>query len=144
MSDIKTMVNGLNKFLTAIYGEETRLSILLAMLGFEPQQIDFLRKHHLEQVVTSFITAINECPGIKSKDNRLRMIITRRFGLDGKPPETLQAIGASMGITRERVRQLEQKAIRRCKYHKTRNFLQTSLYQIASSLLSNSEPVSDS
>lgn len=28
MSDIKTMVNGLNKFLSAIYGEETRLSLL--------------------------------------------------------------------------------------------------------------------
>jgi RNA polymerase primary sigma factor len=42
-----------------------------------------------------------------------RTVITRRFGLDGSEPLTLEAIGQSMGVTRERVRQIEAAALRR-------------------------------
>ncbi|MDX6480446.1 MAG: polymerase primary sigma factor [Gaiellaceae bacterium] len=43
---------------------------------------------------------------------RLRRIITLRFGLDGGTPYTLDEIGADVGVTRERVRQLETRALR--------------------------------
>ena len=43
---------------------------------------------------------------------RMRLVITRRFGLDGQPPQTLEQVGAELGITRERVRQLESRALR--------------------------------
>jgi RNA polymerase primary sigma factor len=36
-----------------------------------------------------------------------RRVLRRRFGLEGDPPETLEAIGRRMGYTRERVRQIE-------------------------------------
>jgi RNA polymerase primary sigma factor len=42
-----------------------------------------------------------------------RGIIERRFGLGGEAPVTLEAIGREMGVTRERVRQLEAAALRK-------------------------------
>jgi RNA polymerase primary sigma factor len=43
---------------------------------------------------------------------RGRSVLMRRFGLDGNPPQTLEQVGESLGITRERVRQLEARALR--------------------------------
>jgi len=37
---------------------------------------------------------------------RMRLVLARRFGLDGEIPQTLEEVGSSLGITRERVRQL--------------------------------------
>jgi RNA polymerase primary sigma factor len=43
---------------------------------------------------------------------RMRRVVTLRFGLDGENPQTLEQVGNGLGITRERVRQLESRALR--------------------------------
>jgi RNA polymerase primary sigma factor len=43
---------------------------------------------------------------------RMRRVLSLRFGLDGEPPQTLEEVGTQLGITRERVRQLETRALR--------------------------------
>jgi RNA polymerase primary sigma factor len=43
---------------------------------------------------------------------RMRRVLSLRFGLDGEPPQTLEEVGGQLGITRERVRQLETRALR--------------------------------
>jgi RNA polymerase primary sigma factor len=43
---------------------------------------------------------------------RMRHVLLRRFGLDGRPPQTLEQVGTDLGVTRERVRQLETRALR--------------------------------
>lgn len=46
-------------------------------------------------------------------DEREATVLRLRFGLDGKPPLTLKQIGAEIGLTRERVRQIEAEALRK-------------------------------
>ncbi len=44
-------------------------------------------------------------------------IVRRRFGLDRDEPETLQIISAQLGISRERVRQIEKGALKKLREH---------------------------
>lgn len=53
-------------------------------------------------------------------NDREREIIIRHFGLNDEPPMTLEDIGKLYGITRERVRQIESKAMRKLRTSKTR------------------------
>ena len=43
---------------------------------------------------------------------RMRHVLAMRFGLEGERPHTLEEVGSGLGITRERVRQLETRALR--------------------------------
>ena len=49
---------------------------------------------------------------LETLNPRMRFVISRRFGLDGQTPQTLEEVGSELGITRERVRQLEGRALR--------------------------------
>ena len=54
---------------------------------------------------------------------RMRLVIAQRFGLDGQTPKTLEQVGSELGITRERVRQLESRALRELRSHAPELFL---------------------
>ncbi|MBI1838975.1 MAG: hypothetical protein HYR95_01590 [Candidatus Colwellbacteria bacterium] len=45
-------------------------------------------------------------------DERSSDILTRRYGLQGEKSETLASLGGAYGLTRERVRQIEQNSLR--------------------------------
>jgi RNA polymerase primary sigma factor len=49
--------------------------------------------------------------GLSRLDDRERSILTWRFGLDGGNEHTLQEIGEKLGLSRERARQLEARAL---------------------------------
>jgi RNA polymerase primary sigma factor len=50
---------------------------------------------------------------VKNLDNREATILNARFGLDGGSEKTLEDVGAKFGVTRERVRQIQNIALRK-------------------------------
>jgi hypothetical protein len=46
-------------------------------------------------------------------DRRETLVIRQRFGLDGEPPKTLKQLAEALGLTRERIRQIERQALGR-------------------------------
>ena len=46
-------------------------------------------------------------------DDRAAKILKLRYGLEGEDPMTLKEIGQRIGLTRERVRQIEHEALRK-------------------------------
>lgn len=51
-----------------------------------------------------------------SLDEREAAIVRMRYGLDGKEPMTLKEIGKSIGLTRERVRQIEADTLKKLRH----------------------------
>lgn len=54
---------------------------------------------------------------LKKLPERYASVVIRRFGLYGTPERTLNEIADSMRLTRERVRQIEAKALDKLRYH---------------------------
>ena len=62
---------------------------------------------------------------IEAIDNeRARDVLVRRYGLSKTSPETLESVGQSYGITRERVRQIENHAVKTIR--KSENYKEAS------------------
>lgn len=58
-------------------------------------------------------SAIDEI--VKSLDPREAEIIYKRYGFDDGKPKTLEELGETMGVSRERIRQLENRALEKLK-----------------------------
>jgi len=61
----------------------------------------------------------------RAKDPRSKDILKRRYGLGTGQKETLEEIGKSYGITRERIRQIQEKTIKKIQHPSTKGRLQT-------------------
>jgi RNA polymerase nonessential primary-like sigma factor len=68
--------------------------------------------HEVELLLESELAALN---------HREREVLTGRFGLHDHEAETLEALAERMGLTRERIRQIQQEALLKLKRHMARH-----------------------
>jgi len=54
---------------------------------------------------------------MRTLSERSRLVIEMRYGLNGRQPQYLDEVGAVLGVTRERVRQLEHRALQQLAEH---------------------------
>jgi len=98
--------------LLRIAGEDVSLSTNLGedgslQLGDTLEQ-ETIPPVELELIRSSFVEQIQAM--VEELDEKERQVIRLRFGLDGEDPRTLQEIGETLQLSRERIRQIEGKA----------------------------------
>jgi RNA polymerase nonessential primary-like sigma factor len=79
-------------------------SSLMDMLPCESEDSPEARAEHSEMtvLVRDWLTRLPD---------KQRVVVMRRFGLDNDDPATLETLAEEMGVTRERVRQIQQEAL---------------------------------
>jgi RNA polymerase nonessential primary-like sigma factor len=53
--------------------------------------------------------------GLSELNDREREVLAGRFGLHDREPETLEDLAARLGLTRERIRQIQQESLLKLK-----------------------------
>ncbi len=136
--DIQSRLTRLNELLSVIYGRKTDLNILLAGLGFEPAQVEALLGRQPEAVLEQFLEVIHKRLTSESGKDTYYQILSRRHGLDGEPPETLEQIAQKQGTSPEYLRRLFEEILQRCQSKTSRAELEKSLRTIAIALIGKS------
>jgi RNA polymerase primary sigma factor len=83
---------------------------------FSPQPEDETYEHALKNTVDHALSTLKE---------REAKVLRLYFGLDDQEPMTLEEIGSLLGITRERVRQIKERALSRLRHSSRSRFLET-------------------
>lgn len=66
-----------------------------------------------DEIAIRMVTRQNVVEAMQDLPPRLRLVLTLRFGFFDDRPRTLEEVGRELGVTRERVRQLERQALDR-------------------------------
>ena len=81
-----------------------------------------------EEVVRGEATRQSVIEILNSLDEREKNIIIMRYGFDNGQAKTLEEIGAAIGLTRERVRQLEKLALRKLRQPVRANAIKEAIF----------------
>jgi len=129
--DFKTQLSGFNELLSVIYGNEAQLGTLLRDLGFEEAQVEQLSDRYLEAVVDQFLEMIHKRLTSESGKDTYYQILSRRYGLDGEAPDTLDVISQKRNDSPEFLHQLLQEILKRCQSKTAQADFKKGLYHIA-------------
>ncbi len=72
----------------------------------QDERVKEVENEFLEEEVTSRLRE-----SIKTLNQKEQTVIIKRYGLDGKEPMSLSEVGTLMGYSKERIRQLEKRAL---------------------------------
>jgi hypothetical protein len=131
-------LDALNHLLALIYGPGTQLSSLLHELGFEQAQVDRLQGEALQAVVSGLLDSLHKRLTSDSGRDTYFELLSRRYGLDGETPSTVDQLAQERGLERQFLAQLLTDILARCKTQSAQNDLRKSLKQLAVAQLSRS------
>ena len=77
-----------------------------------------ITEEHLKTLLDDFFLVLSQTE---------RDVITKRFSLDNKPKQTLETIGKHFDVTRERIRQIENNALKKLQ----RNVMNSHIRKVA-------------
>ena len=107
IEDVKRML-GLNERIASVdtpigkEGDRLLLDAIPDDNNTDPSAL--LQSEDLHNVIENWLDRLTE---------KQREVVERRFGLNGHEKSTLEEVGSSIGVTRERVRQIQMDALRR-------------------------------
>lgn len=77
------------------------------------------KEEEMNKVVNNLMSCLNE---------REKIIVTKYYGLNGCKPETLENIGKTLNLTKERIRQINEKALKKLRTGALNNSITTDIY----------------
>lgn len=95
----------------AIAGNVASVAALVASTKKIEEYITHAKRHSLEYSLVEFLRLLS-----RTEKNRLD-VLAARFGWNGEEPQTLEVCGQRLGVTRERVRQIQASIIARIPKH---------------------------
>ncbi|QDL54171.1 sigma-70 family RNA polymerase sigma factor [Rhodoferax aquaticus] len=96
----------LDAALSSVDGDQTLGDGLVDALALDP--LDITQAHEVDQLLEQWVATLS---------SREREVLEGRFGLHDREPETLDVLSVRLGLTRERVRQVQNEAIFKLKRH---------------------------
>ncbi len=121
VEDVKEML-GLNERIASVdapLDDDPDRSLLDAIADERtPDPENMLQHDDLQQLIAQWLDELSD---------KQREVVERRFGLSGREISTLEEVGADIGVTRERVRQIQVEALKRL-----RSILEKAGYSVES------------
>ena len=109
VDEVKAML-GLNERMASVdapLDDDPDRSLLDAIADDRtPDPEGMLQREDLRMIIQQWLGGLND---------KQREVVERRFGLNGREVATLEEVGADIGVTRERVRQIQVEALKHLK-----------------------------
>ncbi|MFC1854195.1 sigma-70 family RNA polymerase sigma factor, partial [candidate division CSSED10-310 bacterium] len=101
--------------------DDDRVPIEIADPAHSNLQIEYLEKEGIKERVRELLSCL---------DQREANIVKRRFGIEFRAPQTLDEIGKFYNLSRERIRQIEAKAIKKMEVFAQKLLEKQRLYDV--------------
>ena len=117
VADLVNIARDLISLETPVYAEKdsSLLGDFVEDVGYQPPEA-LMIEQSLKDDINEVLSSLSE---------KEAEIVQFRFGLNGRSPLSLKEIGDRYGLTKERIRQIEKKALKRLQHPKRAQFLES-------------------